>query len=64
MSMAFSDFAPFMADVDEAFKTWDKVTILKLFLFCFKVSNFFLKLSNVYVRVRFCCFTPHSKAWR
>lgn len=30
MSMAYSDFAPFMADVDEAFKTWDKVTLVKL----------------------------------
>ena len=27
MSMAYSDFAPFMADVAEAFKTWDKVTL-------------------------------------
>lgn len=30
MSMAYSDFAPFMADVDEAFKTWNKVTVVKL----------------------------------
>lgn len=25
MSMAYGDFAAFMADVDEAFRTWDKV---------------------------------------
>lgn len=30
MSMAYSEFALFMADVDEAFKTWDKVTLVKL----------------------------------
>ncbi len=25
MSMAYGDFAAFMADVDKAFSTWDKV---------------------------------------
>lgn len=27
MSMAYDDFAAFMADVDKAFSTWDKVMI-------------------------------------
>lgn len=31
MSMAYSDFAAFMADVDKAFGTWDKVRQQTLF---------------------------------
>lgn len=30
MSMAYPEFAAFMADVDEAFATWDKVTTSQL----------------------------------
>lgn len=31
MSMAYGDFAAFMADVDKAFSTWDKVPTLSTF---------------------------------